>query len=871
MVKCRLGCQLLIRSGNAWIFSTLIPNTQKTSSSYLSQILGRLVEKRFNFLLSLILPTASPSYLLSNTRKKYGESTCRTIRHVEYLTKKLQKAKCDVEFNRACLPYNLKPRFLELHLWKKKFTSSDGCQRLKRQSLLHEFDTRHKATLRLGKDLRILLPELEKRVTTIDYCHIKKHLHETATQQRNRTMQTHQKKLEQLNKGPVGQDFLAMKSKVVHNISSYTVTDAEERLLWRGWEFCIEHRLSNFLNFKTDIEQNALLLEPICHPTAFNTICRQLSSASDRYMSSMRKRKFRNLTDEEVLALRSLKQNSDIIISRAEKGNAIVVMNKNDYVSRAQTILSGKQFRPITNKKIGLECKEKEMNTYLRELYNDELIDKKLFWRLHSTSASLSVMYGQPKIDKAGYPMRPIISSIGSYHYQVSKYLAELLYQHRTERPASYIKDSFTFVDNSRKFSSNDTQTMCSFDVESLYTNVPVSEAIEIALDELYKKATKVDNALNRDQMRRLSNFAVRDIPFRLLNDQYSQANGVAMGSPLAPILADLFMSKMEQKLNRLSTNRPKIWLMYVDDVFCVFEINVEKIHAFPERINNWHPNLRFTIELEQNKQLPFLDVCVIRENSQHTTTLYRKPTHTDLYLLWESNQCRKYKLGLIKTLMVRILRICSTPQHVQDETERLRRTLKANGYSPHIIKRGIREGDVIVTRLQQQPQQTTVLKKKRFLTSAYYGHETMILTSHMRKTCQKLLRHIDLHVSFKKQHTLKQTFLPIQKGLDESKKNKQIIYKIPCKNDDLVYIGETARDYTTRMKEHQTAIKKNLADSDLAKHVNNEKHEADFTNVETIGIDSIWRRRIIKESLLTQQHLGETINQVKHNLRVFG
>ena len=225
--------------------------------------------------------------------------------------------------------------------------------------------------------------------------------------------------------------------------------------------------------------------------------------------------------------------------------------------------------------------------------------------------------------------MRPIISSIGSYNYQVSKYLAELLSQYRTERPSSFVKDSFTFADSICKFPSNDAQTMCSFDVESLYTNVPVSEAIEIALDELYKKPTKVESALKRDPMRKLLNFAVRDIPFRFLNDQYSQVDGVAMGSPLAPILADLFMNKMEQKLNRFSTNRPKIWLRYVDDVFCVFEINVEKIHTFLERINKWHPNLRFTIELEQNKQLPFLDVSVTRENSQHTTTLYLKSIYT--------------------------------------------------------------------------------------------------------------------------------------------------------------------------------------------------------------------------------------------------
>lgn len=300
----------------------------------------------------------------------------------------------------------------------------------------------------------------------------------------------------------------------------------------------------------------------------------------------------------------------------------------------------------------------------------------------------------------------------------------------------------------------------------------------------------------------------------------------------------------------------------------------MEKIHEFLERINKWHPNLRFTVEFEKNKQLPFLDVLVTREDDQHTTTLYRKPTHTDLYLLWESNQCRKYKLGLIKTLTVRVLRICSTPQLIDDETERLRATLRTNGYPPHIIRRGIREGHIIAKRLQQQqqsPQQpTTVPKKTVFFTLGYYGHETVILASKIRKVCRQLLPHVDLHLAFKKQNTLKQTFLPLQKGSDESKKNKDIVYKIPCKDCDLVYIGETARDRSTRMKEHKADIKNNKATSDIAKHMNNQEHAADFTNIETIGKESVWRRRVIKESLLTQQHLGKTINQVKHVVQVF-
>ena len=80
-------------------------------------------------------------------------------------------------------------------------------------------------------------------------------------------------------------------------------------------------------------------------------------------------------------------------------------MRKHDYVSGAQTMLAGQQFQPITKRKMGLECEEKGLNAYLRELSNDGLIEKKLFWRLHSTATSLSVMDEQPKVHKAGYPM----------------------------------------------------------------------------------------------------------------------------------------------------------------------------------------------------------------------------------------------------------------------------------------------------------------------------------------------------------------------------------------------------------------------------------------------------------------------------------
>ena len=71
---------------------------------------------------------------------------------------------------------------------------------------------------------------------------------------KEKTIRTHEKKLKKLNNGPLDQDYESLKTKLVHNISSYTLSPAVERILCRGWEFCVENKLTNFTEFKTDIE-----------------------------------------------------------------------------------------------------------------------------------------------------------------------------------------------------------------------------------------------------------------------------------------------------------------------------------------------------------------------------------------------------------------------------------------------------------------------------------------------------------------------------------------------------------------------------------------------------------------------------------------
>ena len=98
---------------------------------------------------------------------------------------------------------------------------------------------------------------------------------------------------------------------------------------------------------------------------------------------------------------------------------------------------------------------------------------------------------------------------------------------------------------------------MVSFDVDNLYTNVPVNEAIDIGLDALYERGNPPPIPFNRSQLKTLLEMSVCHIPFRFLDKIYIQTDGVTIGSPLRAILADLFLSKLETKLNRFSKNRP--------------------------------------------------------------------------------------------------------------------------------------------------------------------------------------------------------------------------------------------------------------------------------------------------------------------------
>ena len=154
--------------------------------------------------------------------------------------------------------------------------------------------------------------------------------------------------------------------------------------------------------------------------------------------------------------------------------------------------------------------------------------------------------------------------------------------------------------------------------------------------------------------------------------------HNLAMGSPLGPALANIFVGYYEEKLFS-QTQKPPTYFRYADDTFSIFDHEAEA-DEFLTKLNCLHLSLNFTFEKEKGKCLPFLDVYVERTDVGLETSVYRKPTFTGQYLRWESFSPLKPKISLISTLVHRALMIC-TKRRLNGEIERIKKILLDNGY----------------------------------------------------------------------------------------------------------------------------------------------------------------------------------------------
>ena len=182
---------------------------------------------------------------------------------------------------------------------------------------------------------------------------------------------------------------------------------------------------------------------------------------------------------------------------------------------------------------------------------------------------------------------------------------------------------------------------------------------------------------ITRSELKKLFIIAKAQIHFTFLDSFYDQIDGVSMGSPLAPILANTFMDYHEQKwLNEYKGNSPSHFRRYVNDIFAVFNNN-DKAENFLPYLNIQHNNIKFTIEVEVDGKLPFSDVLVSIYTGVLNTSVYHKKTYTGLLTNYFSFCSLSYKIGPVRTLIDRTFKINNTWLSFESDVNNLTTTLR--------------------------------------------------------------------------------------------------------------------------------------------------------------------------------------------------
>ncbi|XP_063602489.1 uncharacterized protein LOC134778569 [Penaeus indicus] len=263
---------------------------------------------------------------------------------------------------------------------------------------------------------------------------------------------------------------------------------------------------------------------------------------------------------------------------------------------------------------------EDKLNRMLKHLKDNDSISLETYNQLRASGSLPGILYGLPKVHKPDIPVRPILSAIKTFNYNLAEFLVPILKPITTNEYT--VQNSFDFANQMSTISFENPVIMASFDIQSLFTNIPLKETIDICTNRLFENTDNVHN-FTKDPFMKLVKLSVEDSVFMFNNQLYSQTDGVAMGSPLGPTLANVFLCYHESKwiADCPSHFKPLLYKRYVDDIFLLFS-DASHVNLFLDYVNSKHDNIHFTSEVEIDNSLPFLDIRLDHDHNTFKTSV---------------------------------------------------------------------------------------------------------------------------------------------------------------------------------------------------------------------------------------------------------
>ena len=545
------------------------------------------------------LRTSSIKNIYDYIKQKYGHDVIKILHKLFNTTRKYEKAKLDHDFLCTCKTYNVFPKFLRFKLYKKNLNHSTFYRSWQTKLLNYEINCKNSTVQKLYPEILSLKRTLP--VTFLDSLIIRKFLNSSTTQFRNSTKVTHRKKLSYL--GIANPMSHCEPNRVIFNYSSIQLSDRLKTILSLGLDFSLPIYSLNFYKYFLSFEKLVFNMKEKCNDDqSLANFIRETRNVALKYFYNFKPFKVFSsiIKKNDFKLLRELGRNKDIVVCRPDKGNGVVILDRIDYVNSLNNFISD------TSKFLKITCPiekftrqiEDKLGVFLRKI-KDKMPDD-CYKNLFATGSGPGVLYGTAKIHKTdfstNFQFRPIFASYNTPTYKLAKFLVPHL-NHLTINEYT-LDNSYKFTEEIAKVRNVQNLIMVSFDITNLFTNIPLSETIDICLKLLFDNGNSF-LGLNRAMFGKLLEIAVTNSFFMFNSNFYKQIDGLGMGLPLGPTFANIFLSYHEK--NWLSSCpvdfRPKFYKRYIDDIFMLFS-DPDQVSKFLDYMNSRHPNIKFNAEI---------------------------------------------------------------------------------------------------------------------------------------------------------------------------------------------------------------------------------------------------------------------------------
>ncbi|XP_055590291.1 uncharacterized protein LOC129742418 [Uranotaenia lowii] len=403
----------------------------------------------------------------------------------------------------------------------------------------------------------------------------------------------------------------------------------------------------------------------------------------------------------------------EVVYSRADKGNAVVIMNKQDYGTKVRDMIATGPYEECAFKngkpKDPLNMLIEEANI-VRQRVANLIGDSKLERKFLVPNAKVASLYCLPKIHKNPIAMRPISSNICTPTEKMAAWLVEEMKKYPVNHGKS-VKNSIELVEHLKGFKVRRGEILVSFDVSALFPSVPTSDALDSLRRHLERRRVPPNQI---EAYIAVAEVCMKQNYFMFRGKFYKQTFGLSMGSKLSPLLAEVFMGDFETDLEKKEKLFPRVWWRYVDDIFA--SVKERYLPQTLELLNNQHSSIKFTVEKEVEGKLPFLDLLIQRkEDNTLKFGIYRKPTSTDRYITVDSNHFGAQKQAAFHSMAHRLYHIPMEKPEFEEEKQKIYEAGIVNGYDYEFVRKILRKH----ARKKHRSDTTTFRpEKKRILQS---------------------------------------------------------------------------------------------------------------------------------------------------------